>query len=1370
MNIALTLIASLTSFSLVIWATHDAIAQVSPAPDGTGTQVNTQGDRIDIEGGSLSGDGRNLFHSFDEFGLSESQIANFLSNPDIQNILSRVVGGNASVIEGLIRVTGGDSNLYLMNPAGVIFGPNARLDVPGSFTATTATGIGFGDRWFSAFSPNDYQTLVGEPTAFAFDLIQPGAILNAGELEVDANESLTLLGGTVINTGTLSAPDGTITIAAIEGENLVRISQDGALLSLELETREAEQQNGGFGASVPFTPLQLPELLTGSGLGNADRVTANPDGTISIIGSGLRIEPTSGTVVVSGTIDASSFSTSSPFPLRFPDINVLGDRIGLIDATLDASSTRGGGTIRIGGDYRGSGEGREAHIGSPRYAISSTFNAERTYIDSATTIRADGHNPAIANDSAHTSPGGTIIVWADDTTQFYGTATARGGEGGGDGGFVEISGRDHLDFDGVVDLSAPLGETGTLLLDPDNIVIINGEDALNDAQIEDGQIFQAEGLGTDFTLSELALEAIAADANVILEATDSITIEDLFDNELTFAAGPGGSITFRADADADNVGIFTMNSGDTIRAEGRDLSISAASITAGTLDTSLFSSSENRNGGTIELTATSGNILVDGSISAIARDAVLFDPSAPNLNAGDGGSITLNAMGGSIGVGGSIEAQSLASDRVSGDGGMISLVATDDISIGGGISAETSGPRGSGDGGAITLTADNGDIAIDSPIVSSSSSGNGGAIALTANGGSILIDELIASGATGGDIVLDALRTIRTGAIFTSGALGDGGDVLIDPRRNVRVDLIDAQGGPEGSGGTVDITTRRFFRAIDTFVDQNGLTASISTAGGIAGGDITIRHSGARRNTPFIVGDAEVNGTAGDLTSGTAILPSNPQHVFEDSVSEGDSPGRIRIITGLVDRTNSDGDPEPIVTLREEVCPPFCDDQAEDGVEDNEVNPEDSNVPPAGVQRDVVLTLNQTRNIMQTIEQAIGAKPALIYVGFVPTGTSLSPGYTQRESAATEEIQNYLEQDKTETDLTFSFQPQGSDRLELILVTEEGEVIRKPIRDVTRDEVLRVSRRFTSQISDRRRTSSTGYLSSAQQLYDWLIAPIEADLQAQEIDNIAFVMDAGLRSLPVAALHDGNQFLIERYSVGMMPSLSLVDTRYTDLRGAQVLAMGASDFVDQPSLPAVPIELDTISDLWTTDVYLNTDFTLSNLKTEQQENPFGIVHLATHAEFRPGIPDNSYIQFSDRRLRLDQLRELGLNNPPVDLLVLSACQTALGNEDAELGFAGLALQAGVKSALASLWLVSDAGTLGFMSEFYRQLRATPIKADALRQAQIAMLRGDVRIEDGQLRTTRGDAVPLPETNRDGLSGDLSHPFYWSAFTMIGSPW
>jgi CHAT domain-containing protein len=262
-----------------------------------------------------------------------------------------------------------------------------------------------------------------------------------------------------------------------------------------------------------------------------------------------------------------------------------------------------------------------------------------------------------------------------------------------------------------------------------------------------------------------------------------------------------------------------------------------------------------------------------------------------------------------------------------------------------------------------------------------------------------------------------------------------------------------------------------------------------------------------------------------------------------------------------------------------------------------------------------------------------------------------------------------------------------------------------------------------------------------------------------------------MRTLPVAALHDGKQFLVEKYSLGMVPSFGLLDPKYKTLEKAKALTMGASTFEKQQPLPAVPTELSAIAQMWNSKEFLNEDFNRFNLVEPRRGNGYGIVHLATHAVFNSGSPDNSYIQLWNDQLRLSEMSKLGWKEAAVELLTLSACSTAVDNKEAELGFAGLTVATGVKSALASIWSVSDEGTLALMTELYHQLRSAKVKSEALRQAQLAMIRGQIKIESGQLRLggMRGD-VALPPELKNLTNTNLSHPYYWSGFTMIGSPW
>ncbi|WP_424408531.1 CHAT domain-containing protein [Microcoleus sp.] len=352
-----------------------------------------------------------------------------------------------------------------------------------------------------------------------------------------------------------------------------------------------------------------------------------------------------------------------------------------------------------------------------------------------------------------------------------------------------------------------------------------------------------------------------------------------------------------------------------------------------------------------------------------------------------------------------------------------------------------------------------------------------------------------------------------------------------------------------------------------------------------------------------------------------------------------------------------------------------------------------------------------------------------------------------------------------------------ADRVELSMLGTDGSAIIKTVREANRESVLELAQKLRAEISNPRQRNTTSYKPFAEKLYGLLIAPLEANLQEQNINTLLFSMDAGLRSLPLAALYDGKQFLVEKYSFSQIPAFFLTDTSYQSLQNASVLAMGSAEFNQLDPLPSVPTELNTIVTLWQGKSFLNEQFTLNNLRSQRRQNPYQIIHLATHSEFKPGVASNSFIQLWDAKLKLNDLRKLGWSNPPVELLVLSSCRTALGDKQSELGFAGLAFQAGVKSALASLWYVSDEGTLALMSEFYHQLKTAPIKAEALRQAQIAMIKGQVSIENGVLRgpfavsSQRGGENSLPLLKIES-AGDinLSHPYFWAAFTMIGSPW
>ncbi|WP_204141589.1 filamentous hemagglutinin N-terminal domain-containing protein [Halomicronema sp. CCY15110] len=638
MNIALnSSVTALVFGSALLGSALPGVATpITPDPTGA-TQVEAAGDRFNITGGNLSADQQTLFQAFTEFGLTAQQTAAFLAQPNVRSILGAITGGQASYIDGRLQVAGSAANLYLVNPAGILFGPNAQLDLAGSFAATTASGVLFDEALFNVLGPNDYSQLTGAPTGFAFTG-EGGAIVNAADLAVLPGESITLVGGQVISTGTLTAPGGDITIAAIPDSNLVRISQTDMALSLELEALPV-----GTPSSLLFEPLALPELLTGSEIATATGITTNPDGTIALVNTA--VADVTGMAIASGTLD-----TSGP---TGGDVTVVGDRVHVLSATVNASGDQGGGTVRIGGDLMG-------QLTLPGSSL-TTMDAES----------------AIAANALVDGDGGTVILWSDDTTAFAGDISAQGGPLGGDGGFVEVSGARSLIFDGTVNTTAPLGTDGELLIDPTDIIIRNGTADGDDSDLlatllSEPTIPFTAALPT--ILYESELEGLSGDTAVTLQASNSITIEDLADNELTFAERSpilvnGVPITESlipsevppdpAPIRFESGGTFAMNQGDTISAPGRDVFITAGgAVTLGDIRTWRDG---NDNANIAPSVETDGNLTVIGAtiqagdLNALQRqiidaDGVPLISGAVGLGGGNGSRVYLESTAGDITV------------------------------------------------------------------------------------------------------------------------------------------------------------------------------------------------------------------------------------------------------------------------------------------------------------------------------------------------------------------------------------------------------------------------------------------------------------------------------------------------------------------------------------------------------------------------------------------------------------------------------------------------------------------------------------------------------------------------------------------------
>jgi CHAT domain-containing protein len=299
--------------------------------------------------------------------------------------------------------------------------------------------------------------------------------------------------------------------------------------------------------------------------------------------------------------------------------------------------------------------------------------------------------------------------------------------------------------------------------------------------------------------------------------------------------------------------------------------------------------------------------------------------------------------------------------------------------------------------------------------------------------------------------------------------------------------------------------------------------------------------------------------------------------------------------------------------------------------------------------------------------------------------------------------------------------------------------------------------------------------SPARQLYGLLIAPIAEELQRQKITTVLIAADRGLQGVPFAALHDGQQFFGDRFAFSLTPALSLTDLKLQDDSVKRLLTLGASQFSDGLApLPLVPQEVEKISALKTSDAMLNHAFTPKSLLGAASDPRYGWIHVATHAEFLPGGPAQSRLFTGTEPLRLSAFAELRKtrHDKPIDLFTLSACRTALGDADSELGFAGLAIQAGARSAIGTLWYVDDVATSAYFIQVYRYLNQGLPKAEALQATRRDFSRGKVQLVGNKILAADGELLldNLSGAQQRRVASGLANPYFWAGIEMVGSPW
>ncbi|MGA7937279.1 MAG: CHAT domain-containing protein [Kovacikia sp.] len=317
-----------------------------------------------------------------------------------------------------------------------------------------------------------------------------------------------------------------------------------------------------------------------------------------------------------------------------------------------------------------------------------------------------------------------------------------------------------------------------------------------------------------------------------------------------------------------------------------------------------------------------------------------------------------------------------------------------------------------------------------------------------------------------------------------------------------------------------------------------------------------------------------------------------------------------------------------------------------------------------------------------------------------------------------------------------------SDRLEMIL-----RLPNQPLRHYSSPVA---SRELTPLISNLKQNlvirSRNSFLPLSQQLYDWLMRPLAADIKQSQVNTLVFVLDGALRNIPMAALHDGTHYLLEDYRIALAPGLQLLDPQPLPRQNLKALLAGLTESRQGfAPLDYVAVELKEIQSQVSNTELINETFTSEAFRTQIEGSLFPVVHIATHGQFSSS-PTSTFILAWDKQIdvfELEKILQVGFpkRKEAIELLVLSACETAAGDQRAALGLAGIAIKAGARSTLATLWAVNDEVTATVMHQFYQGLRTSNVpKAELLRQAQLALL------HDPQ----------------------YSHPLYWAPYLLVGN--
>jgi fibronectin-binding autotransporter adhesin len=745
-----------------------AFAQTLPSGakvvSGSVTVTQPNGQQLLINQGS-----NNAIINWNSFSIGRGDSVTFVQPGANSVALNRVIGASPSAIYGSLSATG---KVFLVNPAGVLFAPGASVNT-GSFVAST---LGISDNDFLA---GRYTFQNGGAA---------GGIVNQGTVNA-RDGAVVFIAPQIVNVGSISATSG-VALAAGDRVSMTLDADSPLLLSVDASALKAAIVNSGAIFSGG------PVLLSAQARDSALDTVINSSGVIrakSISSDGEDIQLNGGAqgiVAISGTLDASGAGAHA----HGGSIAVSGDQLTLAGtARLDASGAAGGGTILVGGAAHGAG---------PMQNASTTTIAQGAVLNASATGQGNG---------------GQVVVWSNDSTRFAGQIVARGGANGGDGGNAEVSSKGALIFEGGVDLSAPYGRRGTLLLDPDDLCIVSAADATCGAVAvgtgTGGATFTS-ATGGSYVLSS-TLSTLSSTANLVLQATNDI----IFKTNLSLAASTSASN-----------GSITLTAGNAIQMNGNSLSTTGGSIlmTAGAGGMTLGNLSAGSGTITLGLSAANGIIAQSSGTSIAGTGGLVFNGGTLQLTQTNGYSGGTTVSGGTLALIGSGTAGVSGSAITVGSGAALDVQNTLPNAV-------------TLSGGTLETTTGNG-------VVNGAVMLSGSGIFTTGASGAVLTVDGIVSGSTPvsaltvngpGTVVLTGVNTYGGGTTLASGSTLSGNtDSLVgDFTNNGTLVFNQASNGAYGGAisGTGQVVKQN--TGTLTFSAAQSYSGSTSVVGGVLQGD-----------------------------------------------------------------------------------------------------------------------------------------------------------------------------------------------------------------------------------------------------------------------------------------------------------------------------------------------------------------------------------------------------------------------------------------------------------------------------------------------------------------------------------------------------